>query len=179
MSEIVKYLNDYSGPTPEGLMIRRSVFWGLTVVLVAVLVSLIVQSRRLETQSAPTVTEVVKTAQSSPIRVIAPQDLMVVGSDIRLVNPSTESAPAADAGSAAELEVSVDNRGSEPYTGVLLRFTYLGSANNALRSQDYLVEKQLPPGQITSTGTIKMDDVPKNTVKCEVTIVSADFEPLD
>jgi len=160
-------------------MIRRYVFWGLTVILVAVLVSLIVQSRRLETQSAPTVTEVVKTAQSSPIRVIAPQDLAVVSSDMRLVNPSTESAPIADAQSAAELEVSVENRGSEPYIGVLLRFTYLGSANNVLRSQDYLVDKQLPPGQTTSTGTIEMDDVPKNTVKCDVTIVSADFEPLD
>jgi hypothetical protein len=158
-------------------MIRKSVFWGLTLVLVAVLVWLIVQSRRLEKQSTPTVTEVVKTAQSSPIRLVAPQDLKVVRSEVRFIKPATENAPIADPQPAAELEVSIENRGPDPYINVQLRFTFLGGANNALGSQNHLVDKPLPPGQTTTVGIIKVDDVPKNAVKCGVTIVSADFEP--
>jgi hypothetical protein len=158
-------------------MIRKSVFWGLTLVLVVVLVSLIVQSRRLEKQSTPTVTEVVKTAQSSPIRLVAPQDLKVVRSEVRFIKPSTENAPIADPQPAAELEVSIENRGPDPYINVQLRFTYLGGAKNVLESRNYLVDKPLPPGQTTSVGIIKVDDAPKNAVKCNVTIVSTDFEP--
>jgi hypothetical protein len=160
-------------------MIRKSVFWGLTVVLVAVIVSLIIQSRRQETQSTPKVTEIVKTAQPSPIRIVAPRDLKVVRSEMKLVKQSAEGAPIADTQTAAELEVSIENMGSAPYVGVQLRFSYLGSANNTLGSQDYLVEKLLPPGQTTPTGIIKLDDAPKHAEKCDVTIVSADFEPQD
>jgi hypothetical protein len=160
-------------------MIRKSVFWGLTVVLVAVLISLIVKSRSLEKQSAPKVTEVVKTAQSSPIRILAPQDLNVVSSKTKFVKPSAENAPIADEQPVAELEVSIENRGSAPYTSVQLRLTYLGSGNRVLGSRNYLVDEPLPPGQTTSTGIIKLDDAPNNAVKCDVSIVSADFEPQD
>jgi len=160
-------------------MIRKTVFWGLTVVLVAVLVSLIVQSRRLEKQPAPKVTEVVKTAQSSPIRIVAPRDLKVVSLKMKFVTPSAEGAQIADALPAAELEVFLKNQGPDSYVGVQLRFNFLGNTNNALGSQNYLVNKAIPAGQITSTGIITLDDVPENAVKCDATIISADFEPQD
>jgi hypothetical protein len=160
-------------------MIRKSVFWGLTVVLVAVLVSLIVRSRHLETKSAPKTTEIVKTAQSSPIRILAPQDLYVVGSKTKFVKLLAESAPIVDAQAAAELEVTVENRGSAPYAGVQLRLTYVDNKNKTLGFRDYLVEKPLLPGQTTSTGIIRLDDVPQNALKCDVSIFAADFEPQD
>lgn len=158
-------------------MIRKSVFWGLTVVLVAVLVSLIVRSRSIEKQSTPKVTEVVKTAQSSPIRILAPQDLKVVKSDLKFVELAPQSAPNANAPSMPELEVSLENRGPAPYVGVQMHITFLGTRQNILGSRNYLAEQVLPPGQTTSIGNIKLDDVPKKAAKCEVTIISADFEP--
>ncbi|MBP1624567.1 MAG: hypothetical protein H6Q07_2587, partial [Acidobacteria bacterium] len=53
-------------------MIRKSLFWGLTLVLVVALISLIVRGRRLEKQQAGKSVEVVQESEPSPIRVLAP-----------------------------------------------------------------------------------------------------------
>ena len=63
-------------------MLRRSLFWGLTLMLGAVLVWLIINGRREEARQAAGPTEVVKTANLSATRVAAPSDLEVVGSSV-------------------------------------------------------------------------------------------------
>jgi hypothetical protein len=157
-------------------MIRRALFWGLTVVLAGVLVSLIVRSKQQVKSSAVPVTEVVRTAKPSAIRIVTPRDLKIIKSDMRLVAPSGRNGASAEAGATAEHQVLIENRGPVSYINVQLRFTYLGSTDSILESQNYLVDKAILPGQTISAGSIAIDDVPKNARKCTVRILSADFE---
>ena len=154
-------------------MLRKMLFWGLTLMLVAVIVSLAVRSRHQEKKQAAAVVEVVRQSKPTATRVVAPQDLMIVESKMKLVAASAKEQTTA----AAQHEVVVHNDGPVGYGNVQLKFTYLGRGEKVLESKTCVVAKPIPPGQTVSLGDISIEGVPPAATRCTTQILSADLAP--
>jgi hypothetical protein len=148
-------------------MFRKSLFWGLTIVLVAALASLIIRGRRLEREQADQPLPVVRQVQPSPIRVISPQDLEIEG--------STMQQPSADS---AVHEVEIRNSGNVSYSAIQLEFTYLDKTGKFLATRKHTLERvDIKPGQSFSSTGIPIQGVPGAASRCRVSILSADLSP--
>lgn len=146
-------------------MIRKSLFWGLTLVLVVALVSLILRGRRLEKQEAAQATEVVRQSQPSPTRVFAPQDLEIEGSTM-------QQSP----GSVALHEVEIHNNGSVPYNRIQLEFVYLDREGKVLSTKTHSFNRaDIKPGQTFTATDIRIEGVPASASKFRATILFADM----
>jgi hypothetical protein len=146
-------------------MIRKSLFWGLTVVLVAALVSLIVRGRRLEKQEAAQAVEVVRQSKPSPTRVLAPQDLAIEGSAMQR-----------SANLTALHEVEIHNNGSVPYTGIQLEFIYLDRAGKIVSTEKHTLGRTvIMPGQSFVAEDIRIEGVPASVEKFRTSVLSADM----
>jgi len=146
-------------------MIRKSLFWGLTLVLVVALVSLIIRGRRLEKQEAAQAIEAVRQSQPSPTRVLAPQDLEIEGSTM-------QKSP----GSVALHEVEIHNNGSVSYNRIELEFIYLDRAGKVLVTKTHSLERaDIKPGQsFTATG-IRIEGVPASAARFRASLLFADM----
>jgi hypothetical protein len=142
-------------------MIRKSLFWGLTVVLVVALVGLILRGRRLEKQEAAQATEVVRQSRPSPTRVLAPQDLEIKGSTMQQ-----------SAGSTALHEVEIHHNGSVPYNRIQLEFVYLDRAGKVLSTKTHSFNRaDIKPGQTLTATDIRIDGVPAAATKFRTSIL--------
>lgn len=150
-------------------MIRKSLFWGLTLMLVAVLVWLVLQSRKEETKRTSAPVEIVKTAKLSPTRVVAPKDLEVAGSPVKLAGGRTKSAD--------RTGVAIHNRGDVAYHNIMLKITCLGGDGKVLHTQTRVVGETLQPSQTLAVGEIATEAVPPGTARCTVTVLYADLGP--
>jgi hypothetical protein len=148
-------------------MIRKSLFWGLTLILVVALVSLIIHSRQMEKQQAAQPAETVRQASISPTRVLAPQDLKIVNSTMQLKPDHT-----------AVHEIEIQNRGGVPYSGILLKFTYQDRSGQFLLSKTYALDKvTILPARIFKAADIVITEVPAAARKFQVSIQYADIRP--
>jgi hypothetical protein len=148
-----------------GIMIRKSLFWGLTLVLVAALVSLIIRGRQLEKQQAEKPAEVVEQSPSSPIRVLQPDDLHIVNSSMQH-----------DSGTMAVHEIKIRNNGIVPYNGICVAFVYLNQAGKVIQTRNQiLVGVTVFPGQNHSAANIRVEEVPASATKVQLSILSADM----
>jgi hypothetical protein len=134
-------------------MFRRSLFIGLTVMLAAVLVSLVIKGRQQEKRAAATaaasrVTEVVKQYKPTPTRVIAPQELVV----------ETSSPPV------------VRNTGKIPYTNPELEITF-SRGNTEVSTERRKIEKTIQPGEAIP---IDMPNLPGGTKASRIRVRSAE-----
>jgi hypothetical protein len=146
-------------------MIRKSLFWGLTVILVAALVGLILRGRRLEKQEAAQSIEVVRQSQPSPTRVLAPQDLEIEGSTM-------QQSP----GSIALHEVEIHNNGSVPYNRIQLEFVYLDRAGKVLLTKTHSLDRaDIKPRQSFTATDIRIEGVPASAAKFRASILFADM----
>ncbi len=152
-------------------MLRKTLFWGLTLMLVAIIVSLVIRSRREEKSQAPRMSEIVQASKPTATRVVAPQDLEVVEAKMKLVEAAAKEQKEAT----AHHEVVVRNSGSLAYDNMALRFTYLGRGDKVLESRIRVVSKPVPPGQTASLGDIVVEDVPAGAINCTVKILYADL----
>ena len=152
-------------------MMRKWLFIGLTVVLAAALVALVVQGRRLEKKAAqsPRSVEQVRESAPSATRVLAPSDLEIVESGFTL-------RPGAG-GKECVHRLVVRNRGNVGYASIMARFTYLAPGGKALGRRTARVNQPVPPGQATSLGEIVLEGIPDRAVACRAEIASADLEP--
>ncbi len=152
-------------------MLRKTLFWGLTLMLVAIIVSLVFRSRREEKSKAAEAVEIVQQSRPTATRVLAPQDLIIVESKMELVKATGEE----QKGAAAHHEVVVRNDGSVEYASLQLRFTYLGPGNKDLGSKTCVATKPVPPHQTESLGEITVEEVPAGAARCTVQILYADL----
>ena len=150
-------------------MLRKSLFWGLTLMLVAVLVWLIINGRKEEVRAAKAPSEIVKTAKSSFTRVVRPGDLEAVaqGDEIK--------PRGADSGTQAQ--VVIRNRGNIAYHNVMLKLAYLGAGGKILSTRNRLVSETIEAGQTLTVGDIAADGVTPGTARCQITILYADLAP--
>ena len=150
-------------------MFRRALFWGLTMVLGAVLAMLIIKSRHREARSSGPVAEIVRVAKPTATRVMAPKDLEIVRSSLQLTRRDGEP-------SMTRQEVVVRNQGSISYAAAGLRLTYYGSSDRPLTAKTYQFNQAIPPGQVVSTGEISVEGAPTGAKKCVVTVLYADLQ---
>jgi len=138
-------------------MFRKSLFLGLTVLLGAVLVSLVIQGRRQEQKQAATkVFEVVKQFKPTPTRVIAPQDL-------EIVRPEDS------------VQFTIRNHGTVAYSNPEVEFIYMGKDGRVLENQTVKIGKVIPPGQEVSIENAGSDKVPRETRRTLLKIRSAEL----
>ena len=150
-------------------MVRRSLFLGLTGMLVVVLGYLVVQGRKQEKkqQENPLPVEVVKESKPTLTRVIAPSDLQVMEAKMEVAHT--------DGGLSAKHQIIVRNNGRSGYRNIRLRMTYVSRSEQALGSRTIQAAEILLAGQSRSLGEMLAKDVPAGTAKAAVTILSADF----
>ena len=152
-------------------MVRKWLFGGLTIVLMVALVSLIIQGNRLERQKASQRVEIIQEAEPSPIRVLAPKDIKLIQSKMR-IEPASGKAKQTDI---ARHELEIRNTGSVRYEKIQLSFDYLGPKGKALATHTYAVDQTILPGTSLFLGDIVIDDVPHSAADCTVTVVFADI----
>jgi hypothetical protein len=155
-------------------MSRKYLFWGLLVMLLAVLVYMIMQSREMEKQQAAAAIGVVKSAQSTPTRAYSPQDLEIVDAAMDL----SPAAPGAQEGRshAATHELTIRNNGKVPYENILLDITYRGGDGKTLYTKTYMVaDKIVVPGQSVSLSGIRIEGVPGGVKQSSIRIVYAEI----
>ncbi len=152
-------------------MIRKSLFWGLTLVLVVALINLIIRGRRLEKQQARQRVEVVQEAKPTPTRVLAPKDLEIVQSAVRLegaTSGKTES-------QAARHEIELHNKGTVAYGKIQLDFGYFDRNGKVLTTRTQAVEQTILPGATLKIADIRIDGLPLSAVDSRVAIAYADI----
>ena len=152
-------------------MVRKTLFIGLTGMLVVVLGYLIFQGRKNEKmlqQEVRRPVEVVKDSKPTLTRVFAPFDLEIVESKTKLSGEAIRT---------AKHTLVIQNKGNNTYEGVLVKFSYFGSGDKVLESQTRKVSEVFQPGQAREAGEIVVDNLPKETKRSTARILSADLEP--
>jgi hypothetical protein len=157
-------------------MFRKTLFWGLTLMLVAVIVSLVIRSRRAEKKHAQAVMEVVQQSKPSATRVLSPQDLVIVEAKMDLAGGDGKPLAKDRNLATAHHQVVVRNNGPVAYSNVQLKFMYLGRGDKVLESKTFIVAKPIPPGQTVSLGDISIESVPAAATHCTTRILYADLK---
>jgi hypothetical protein len=147
-------------------MIRKSLFWGLTVVLLAALVNLIIRGHRLEKHEAARLVEVVRESTPSPTRVLAPRDLEIVRSEMRLESQSRTD----------HHGIEIRNNGKVPYRGIQVSLEYLDSGGKVLVTKMRYITQVLAPGAELKLDDVRIDGLPVSTVSYRAAISYADIE---
>ncbi len=152
-------------------MVRRSLFLGLTGMLVAVLVYLVVQGRkedRQQQQQNQRPLELIRESKPSLTRVIAPQELHIIDSRMEL-SP-------AGAGTVSDKHViAIRNEGPTRFRSLRFRVIYLGHGGKVLATSTHEIRETIQPGE-TYSGNVMIESVPAGTAKSELKILSADME---
>jgi hypothetical protein len=150
-------------------MIRKALFLGLTLLLGAILVWLVINGRREGARQAAAPVESVKTAKLSPTRMVAPADL------------DAAEAPASDAAANRKPgmlgAVVIRNRGQLAYHGVMLRLSCLGNGGKELDTRIKLIPDTIQPGQSITVADLFIESVAPGTIGYSVGIVYADLGP--
>jgi hypothetical protein len=152
-------------------MIRKSLFWGLTIILMAVIVNLMIQGRRLEKKRADQVVEAIQESKPSATRVLGPRDLEIMRSKMIVENESDIKRQSYT----AQHEIEIQNNGNVPYGEICLRFTYLDGKGNILATKTRSINRTLMPGADLTISDIMIDDIPATTTNSRATIVYADI----
>ena len=160
-------------------MFRKSLFLGLTMMLAAVLVYLVIQGRRQEKQEQTTSrpVEIVRESPPSLTRVIAPDDIGIIESKMELGSPGAKAVPAVSVGVTATHQFVVRNNGRTAYHSFVLKLSYVGQREKVLQTRMVPVAEGLKPGQERSITDIKVENVPAGASRCMAHIASADLEP--
>jgi hypothetical protein len=152
-------------------MMRKSLFWGLTLILIAVIVNLMIRGRRLEKERAGQVVEAIQESKPSPTRVLGPRNLEIVRSKMIVENESDIKRQSYT----ARYEIEIQNSGSVPYGEICLGFTYLDGKGNILATKTRSINRTLMPGADLTISDIMIDDIPATTTNSRATIVYADI----
>ncbi len=139
---------------------RRYLFLGLTAMLTAVLVYLVVQSRRIEAPpGSPRPVEIVRESHPTATRAIAPADL----TGVCRVNDGT-------------VDVEIRNSGRSGYRNVMLKLSFRTKNNTLLEPRNQLVRVSVAGGDGVSATGIPVPDLPAGAVHCSAQVLYADIE---
>ena len=156
-------------------MIRRQIFFGLTLVLLAIVIFLLLRGRKAEQEweAQNLDAEETQNAPSSPTRLLTPRNLKLVQTRV-----SFESVPEAAEGkgpAAAHHDVTIRNSGDDAYDSLRLRLEYLDRNGKVLADRIHAVGESLPPRETLHLEDITIDDLPDGLTDCRVSIISADL----
>ena len=154
-------------------MLRKYLFLALTAMLLAVIGSLILQSRRKEAQAPPAAppAAAVRTAKPTPTRVGRPADLQIVQERVSF-GPA-----AADGTVEARHVLVIRNSGRVAYRNIAVDLAYLGSAGQTVETRRRALEATLAAGGELSANDVVEAAVPAAARKARASIAYADIEP--
>ncbi|MEJ2108793.1 MAG: hypothetical protein P8Z37_02555 [Acidobacteriota bacterium] len=158
----------------QGSQLRKSLFYGLTLVLVSVFIYLAVQGNRLEKERTAKGTDVVETFEPTPVRALAPMDLEItaasISPDAKTMKPDT---------SVVRHKIDIRNSGDVVYSELQLELDYLDAAGVQIGSLLQQVKKEVPPGNTRLSIDIPRDKIPADTLGIHPKVVYADIESAD
>jgi hypothetical protein len=152
-------------------MIRKSLFLGLTFVLIVALIALIVRGYKMDKEQAGRPSEKVEQAKPTPTRVLTPRDLEIVG--MKMVLPRDEDVK--KSAFEAHHEIEIHNNGTVPFKDIQLRFVYFDRREKALTSRFYSIAQSIPPGTALKLNDITINDIPAPAVNSKAAIICADI----
>jgi hypothetical protein len=151
-------------------MVRRSLFFGLTLLLVAAIAFLAMRGRRQEKEQDTEIVEKVEKAQLSPTRVFFPQDILIALLKTDWQKKENQTGPSYTAIHAIE----VCNRGNLPLKEIQLRFVYRwGSTKQETRAHS--VVKSIPAGATVTILDVSVDGLPQIAANARASVVYADI----
>ncbi len=146
-------------------MIRKSVFWGLTLVLVVALVSLVLRGRKFEKQQqAARSAEFVQPSKPTSTRVLAPTDLEIVNSTMHL-----------QPGHAAMPEIEIRNNGTVSYSRVELKFVYVDGAGKTVSTKTHSLDQTIGPGKSIKVTNLPAEGIPASATRFQASVLFADL----
>jgi hypothetical protein len=137
-------------------MIRKSLFWGLTLVLIVALANLIIRGRQMEKKQAAQSAQVVQQSKPTPTRVLSPEDLELTR------NPVQD-------------KIVIRNRGSVSYTNLQLKFSYLDRNGKELATSTHLVQQTVKPGETLEIAGAAGGRIPPSAAESKISILYADI----
>jgi hypothetical protein len=152
-------------------MIRKWVFGGLTIVLVAALAVLIIQGHRLEKEKANQPVEIIQKSTPTATRAFAPKDIQLLDSNMRI----EETSDASSQSWIARHEIELKNSGTIAYEKIQLSFDYLDGRGETLTSKTHSVSQEILPGSTIKLDDIVIDDIPPQASDFRVAVVYADI----
>jgi hypothetical protein len=153
-------------------MIRKSVFWGLAIVLLVVLINLIVRGRQLEKKQANKSVEIVQESPSSPTRVLRPKGLEVKPSKMRL-----EKDTGSNAGSlCAWHQMEIRNNETTSYGKIQLGIDYIDRKGKVLAARSYSAAGKIAPGEVLRLADVKIEGLPVQTADCRIAVIYAEMD---
>jgi|LSQX01.3.fsa_nt_gb hypothetical protein len=149
-------------------MIRRTLLFAVTLILVALLAGLMMRGCRQEKERTAGMTEQTLESPPSPIRVFTPDDLEIVRSDFR-----AQTLPGGETGAGHQVEIR--HRGPLPYQAIRLRFAYLDRQGRILETRTLTHRETISPGATLRIDGIEVAPVPAAAAAAETSILSADL----
>jgi hypothetical protein len=152
-------------------MIRKYVFWGLTLLLVVALANFVFRSRRIEKQEAGKPVELIQESDSTPTRVLGPKDLEIVNSKMRL----EKLADGDKTSLCAWHEIEIRNKEKTAYGKIQLSIDYMDRRGKVLATKPYSAGK-IMPGDVLRLADVKIEGLPVQITNCRIALVYAEIE---
>jgi hypothetical protein len=152
-------------------MIRRSLFVGLTLVLMLGFIFLTIRGCRQEEEPAGLPVETVEKSEATATRALKPADLEIVRSKMVLERSAGTTKPSFS----ARHEIEIFNRGNVPYKEMRLNFVYLSRTGKVLETRTHSISQTILPGTTLKQTDIRMDGFSESAAESRVSIVYADI----
>ena len=153
-------------------MFRRQLFYGITLILLVVIIFLLMRGRSAEKERVTQNIKVeqVATEQPSPVRVIPPRDLEIIETEVSWTrNPDEKNA------SSARHDITISNAGNGDYASLRLRMDYIDKAGGIVENRIHEINEALPSGGTLRISDIAIDGLPEAASDVRVAILSADL----
>jgi hypothetical protein len=154
------------------IMFRRQLFYGITLILVVVIIFLLMRGRssdkEREARNVRLQEAAVETA--SPVRAILPRDLEIVEATVSWTrNPGEKDA------AAARHDMTIRNTGEVSYISLWLRMEYIDEKGRPVEIRTHEVNETVPSGGTLRVPEITIDALPDTASDYRAAILSADL----
>lgn len=151
---------------------RKGLFSGLTILLIAVFIYLAVEGNKLEKERQKRAANVVETFKPTPVRSLEPRDLEITAAIMEPHSPAGTGEAAA-----ARHRIEVRNSGESTYCRIRFRLDYQGDGGKRFEPVFRDMAEAVPPGVTELVFEIPRDEVPEGAGDFIPFIVYADIEP--
>jgi hypothetical protein len=154
-------------------MFRRQIFYGITLILLVVILFLLMRGRssEKERQAQNIKLEEIASEAPSPVRAILPRDLEIIEAEVSWTrNPDEKNASEAHHG------VIIRNTGGGSYSRLRLRMEYIDKQSRSVEIRTFEVSEALPPGGTLRVSDIIINNLPDAASDFRASILSADLE---
>jgi hypothetical protein len=152
-------------------MLRRALFFGLTLALIAVVIGLMVRSGRQEKEPASQIMEKIEESVPSATRVLDPRDLKAVLRQIAWEEKKDSAKPSY----AARHEIEIRNSGNTPYKEMGLQFVYASRGGKGRATRTCSIAQTIAPGARVKLADVRTDGFSEPARDPGIRVVYADI----